>query len=82
MILHLAIARALFGFLDPLPAEIARVRAAIDRRDVTLDEMRLAARGHCCPSCFHGATYTRLAERQERAEAWLKVLEKKESERR
>ena len=56
------------------PAEIERVKAAIRRREADLAELEAEARGACCPSCLYGSRYTWLADKQERAEEWLRIL--------
>lgn len=59
---------------EPRTKEIARIRRAISLREVELDRMGREAEGGCCPSCVFGRSYTELCDRQERAEAWLRVL--------
>lgn len=39
-----------------------------------LAELEAEARGACCPSCLYGSRYTWLADKQERAEEWLRIL--------
>jgi hypothetical protein len=65
------------GCRTSLDVEIQRIERAIAARGQRLDDMRLEARGACCPSCFHGLKYTRLAAKQARAETWLSILRRK-----
>lgn len=59
-----------------LDVEIERVQRALDRRELALSALR--ARGACCPACFYGSrTYTDLADKQDRAVAWLRILQEK-----
>ncbi len=57
-----------------LDAEIARAASAMMRREDALREMRISAKGGCCPSCVHGRAYSDLAGKQSRTGAWLRVL--------
>lgn len=62
----------------PLDAEIERVKSAMRRREAQLSDLRQRTpRGVCCPSCYHGAAYGRLADQQERTGAWLTILLRK-----
>lgn len=61
--------------------EIERVERAVRRATHELDEMRASARGHCCPTCFHGAAFATAADAQERRRAWLAILLKKRAGR-
>ena len=65
------------GCRASIDTEIGRVERAIAHRERRLDVLREEARGECCPSCFHGDKYRGLAEKQERALAWLVTLREK-----
>jgi len=62
-----------------LDEEIRRVRAACRRYRARLDEMSEQAYRDrdCCPSCRFGHTYNGLADKLERAAAWLVILLRK-----
>jgi hypothetical protein len=60
-----------------IDVEIGRVKAAVRRAEESLYALSLSARGHCCPTCFHGRGYTGPADAQERRLAWLRVLLRK-----
>ena len=62
-----------------LDAEIARVRDAVKRRSIAIDEMGAGycPPDHCCPSCALGRPYTELVAKNERAALWLAILLKR-----
>jgi hypothetical protein len=77
--LHAAV-RALPDWPAPMSrrdAEIIRVRDALRRHELRTDDLAWEARGACCPSCFHGATYTEAADQCTRTRAWLIVMLRK-----
>lgn len=57
--------------------EINRIMAAMLRREQRLRALRRSAAGGCCASCVHGAAYTDLAVRQDRAGKWLATMLRK-----
>jgi hypothetical protein len=57
-----------------LDVEIARVTAAAERADDRLHELRLEAKGGCCPDCVLGERWTVPVDAQQRRLAWLRIL--------
>lgn len=60
-----------------LDAEIARQRAALVRLREQMDSQFPTNPGDCCASCRYGDAYTSVADRFERAGAWLSILLRK-----
>lgn len=52
--------------MTPEDVEIARHVAAMRRHVTAIDVLKEQAKGACCPTCYHGATYVDAVEHAKR----------------